>query len=135
CRLSRMPGMLARSGIVAVVRVTTLARFVLLISLTGGAPQWFASLGGDQLCGRCSGTVAAVSVVAGHGSTVGSAAFRENTRLNFAARPSHFAPGVPSSSLHLVTVDSAGACLQRRRASGQSAVCSPAALRGPPVSA
>lgn len=119
---------------VGVVRVTTLARLVLLISLTGVAPARPVSSDANQLCGpqRCAD--AAVIVVAAHRGAAESIGFRESARFNGVVRPEQSAPAVLATSLRLGAVDPAGARVRRRRASGQSAVCSSAALRGPPLS-
>jgi hypothetical protein len=120
---------------VAGVRVTTtLARFVLLVCLTGVAPLRAVSRDADQLCGRCRGVDAGASIVAAQRGAVESISFRESVRFNDAARPCQPASAVLVASVHPGAVDPAGACVQRRRASGQSAVRSPAALRGPPAS-
>jgi len=82
------------------------------------------STAADQLCGRCSAADVGASIVAAHRGPVESISFRESARFNGVARPCQPASAVLAASFHPGAVDPAGACVQRRRASGQSAVCS-----------
>jgi hypothetical protein len=124
----------SHGGMVGVVRLTALARLVVLVGLIGAPPQGGAFAQGAPLCGRCPNADAAVSVIAARHGTVESLALRESARINVTTRSGHSGAAVLTASVRLTAVGRAGACTHRRRAAGLSVVCSPAALRGPPAS-
>jgi hypothetical protein len=117
---------------VGVVRFTTLARLVLLACLSGASSQGL-TLPHAGLSGRGPGEDVAVKGVAARHGAVEAIALGESARLKVSSRSTQANPAVPAANSRLASIDPVGACDQRRRASGQSAVSSAAALRGPPT--
>jgi len=117
---------------VDVVRFTPLARLVLVVCLSGASSQGL-TLPHAGLCGRGPGEDAAVKVVAARHGAIEAIALGESARFRVSSRSAQANAAVPAANSRFASIDPVGACGQRRRASGQSAVCSAAALRGPPA--
>jgi len=117
----------------AVVFVKTLARLVLVLSVSGAVPHAFAqadSVDADGL--RAPRSPVTLTFVRALRPAEGMVLGRDGVRFKIVARSNHVHPGLPTTTAAVPPPGLIGALVQRRVASRRFASSDSAPLRGPP---
>jgi hypothetical protein len=117
----------------AVVFVKTLARIVLVLSVSGAVPQPFAHADSGDAGGlRASQPPVALTFVRALRPTEGPVLGQDGVRFKIAARSNHVHPGLSTTTVAVPPPGLIGALVQRPVASKRFASSDSAPLRGPP---
>lgn len=133
---AHLPTRALKGGVLCLAQVEvlkTLARLVLVLSVTGAVPQPLAhAAGADAGSLRATQAPLTLEFIRALRPTEGMVLTRDGLRFEIAARSNHVHPGLSTTRIALPPPNLVGALVQRGLASRRFASRHSAPLRGPP---